>query len=220
MDVRMPGLDGCEACARLRRHGDGQHTPVLMMSCWGDDESVDRAYGAGATDFQTKPLNWRVLRQRVSYMIGAKQTADELRLLAHRDGLTGLANRTQFRTRLDHAIAAASCQGTFLGVIFFDLDGFKQINDTLGHRAGDQVLQAIGRRLVRELRSGDVLLHTSNLEKELAIGRMGGDEFTILAPNLPGAAAATKLADRIRDLLKDPVDLDGVSVPVAASASA
>lgn len=125
--------------------------------------------------------------------------------LAHHDALTGLANRALFRTQLDEALARARRSGENLAVHFLDLDGFKTINDTLGHAMGDQLLKCIADRLQATLRDTD------------KIARLGGDEFAILqlAADLPSGAAV--LAGRIIEAVKEPCVLDGHQILVGTS---
>ena len=88
MDVQMPVLNGFQACAQLRRRRDGAQTPIIMITSCDDPESVERAFDSGATDFQAKPLNWRIVRQRVRYMLTAQRAASELRRLTRDDNFT------------------------------------------------------------------------------------------------------------------------------------
>ena len=106
------------------------------------------------------------------------------------DTLTGLPNRTLFLDRLDHALSQQlrEPEHTF-AVFFLDLDGFKSVNDTLGHAAGDELLMQVGRRLRIFVRPGD------------SVARLGGDEFAILATHTADLADATRLADRIHSVL-------------------
>lgn len=101
-----------------------------------------------------------------------KQAQTEIHHLAYYDNLTGLPNRLLFKDRLDQAIAKAKREHHLLGLLFFDLDRFKIINDTLGHKAGDQLLQTIAQRLKSVVRESDT------------VGRFGGDEFIVLLPSL------------------------------------
>lgn len=124
--------------------------------------------------------------------------------LATHDVLTGLPNRALVLDRLEHALAAAR-PGTTLVVLFVDVDGFKQINDTLGHAAGDAVLVEIARRLSRATRGGDTL------------GRLSGDEFVVVCEDLPGSASEVStcldvLADRFAEVLGHPGRADGPQV--------
>ncbi|MBK3398698.1 MULTISPECIES: EAL domain-containing protein [Methylobacterium] len=117
--------------------------------------------------------------------------------LAHHDGLTGLPNRELFRQRLGDALSAHGAAET--AVLCLDLDGFKGVNDTMGHPAGDQMLRVIARRLEEALRPGDTL------------ARLGGDEFAVVAPVRGAAAEATALADRMIAAARRPVVIDGQS---------
>jgi len=132
------------------------------------------------------------------------RTAEHQRLrhLAGHDALTGVANRAEFRGRLAHALAIGERE---FAVAFCDLDGFKPINDTYGHRVGDSVLVAVADRLRLCLRTGD----------ELA--RIGGDEFTVLLRNVPDAATARHVAERLLAAVRDPFDANGEDVVLGMS---
>ncbi|MEK6375314.1 MAG: EAL domain-containing protein [Acidobacteriota bacterium] len=123
---------------------------------------------------------------------------------ATHDGLTGLPNRTLFLDRLEHAIAAARRSGESVGMIMMDLDRFKEINDTLGHHFGDQLLNEIGRRLTLSLRESDT------------VARLGGDEFGVNF-NAQQPSQAMEVARRISSSLEAPFVLGAVSVDVDAS---
>ena len=217
MDINMPVVDGYEACARLRRRADGARIPILMLTGLDDAEAIARAYAAGATDFQTKPVSWRVLCERVRYMLRGKQDADKLRQLAQYDSLTGLLNRATFRDQLESAIAQGEERGGLLAVIFLDLDCFKEINDTYGHGFGDQVLRLTAERLAGSLRSSDTVMHPDREHVAPSAGRFGGDEFTIIARDIPNPETATALADRIRAAFTNPLHLEGQEVFVTVS---
>jgi diguanylate cyclase (GGDEF)-like protein len=124
---------------------------------------------------------------------------------ATHDGLTGLVNRVLFRDRLEHALARAKRQQTSVAVMVLDLDGFKRVNDTLGHSAGDDLLIEIGRRLKSVLRESDTA------------GRLGGDEFAILIEELQNPDDARHVADRIMATLRPPVILDNKEMTVLGS---
>ncbi|MEQ1544334.1 EAL domain-containing protein [Methyloglobulus sp.] len=206
LDVMMPdGIDGFATCMKLRKLPNGQHIPVLMMTGLEDLESINRAFEAGATDFITKPINIPLLGHRVRYMLKASQTTKSLldserRLhrMAYFDTLTELPNRQFFREHLQHMIALARRQNLKLGILFLDLDGFKRINDTLGHHLGDQVLQETGNRLRKSLRASDALIRVgTNLEGD-SLARLGGDEFTVLLSTIERNEDAATVAERIR----------------------
>ena len=124
---------------------------------------------------------------------------------AMHDELTGLPNRACFYDRTDQALRQAGRDGTCTAVLLFDLDRFKEINDTLGHKYGDRVLCEIGPRIRRALRDADTL------------ARLGGDEFCVLLPNVEGLGAALQVAERVIALLEEPFDIDGMTLTVDAS---
>jgi diguanylate cyclase (GGDEF)-like protein len=121
------------------------------------------------------------------------------------DPLTGLPNRTLMIERTEEAVEEAADAGLHVALFLLDLDRFKEINDTLGHRVGDELLQLVGRRLTAALRPGDV------------IGRLGGDEFAMLVPNLEDPRAALDLAERVRMSLVEPFHYDGLSHEIDGS---
>lgn len=138
--------------------------------------------------------------------ISERQRAEaRIRFLAHHDPLTGLANRTLFTDRLAEVLTEAPHLGTSVAVLCFDLDRFKAVNDLLGHRAGDQLLQTIARHLRREVPSTDI------------VARLGGDEFAVVLTLSPQPAAAASLAERLLQRVDQPFDLDGQCVSVGLS---
>src|SRR6201999_476956 len=114
---------------------------------------------------------------------------------AFHDGLTGLANRVLFRNRLEHAFALAGRDDTTLGVLFIARDDFKEVNDTLGHAVGDQLLIAVAQRIEKAIGAANTA------------ARMGGDEFAVLIENGRDATVAEDVAARVVAALSAPVDV-------------
>jgi diguanylate cyclase (GGDEF)-like protein len=129
----------------------------------------------------------------------------QLTELAMRDGLTGLANRHAFLDLLDRALSTVHRDNAVVGVLFFDVDRFKLVNDSLGHASGDELLVAVAERVQRALRPIDTL------------GRLGGDEFVVLLPALGDSYEAVMIAERIRSSLTEPINILGRRVRVTVS---
>ncbi len=134
-----------------------------------------------------------------------REQEELLQKLAHYDALTGLPNRVLLAHRLQDGMAQARAQGTQLGVAYLDLDGFKPVNDRLGHGAGDRLLVVVAGRLSRALRPQD------------CVARLGGDEFVILMPGLATHGDGERLLQRVMESISSPYTLDTERVAVTAS---
>ncbi len=146
-----------------------------------------------------------------------KNAERQIEELAYVDTLTGLPNRLSFLQRLEREIVRAGFLSNRLAVLFLDMDGFKNINDTLGHTVGDLALQTIGTRLREGVRPTDMVSRLSNDEPELRLARLGGDEFTVLVPRVSSTDEVMQLAERIRDLMTRPFLLEGREVVLTTS---
>jgi len=151
-------------------------------------------------------------RQRVTHYVGIFSDAhtqehilERLHYLAYYDGLTGLPNRRLFLDRLNIALAQARRDKHMLALMFIDLDHFKQINDSKGHKIGDSLLMAVTERLKACLRDGDTL------------ARLGGDEFTVILPALSHPDAATHVARKFLDSYARPVNIEGHELHITGS---
>ncbi|HKX93816.1 MAG TPA: EAL domain-containing protein [Methylibium sp.] len=367
LDAKMPGMDGFEACRRLRRLPGFEMLPVLMLTGLDDPESIRQAYEAGATDFFVKSTQWSLLEMRLRHLLRASRTVrdldrsnnklaraqalarlgsfewwrgrdhielspdglamfglpagepvtlrrllrlladvkrraplvdrlhdtlrsgtpfsddisvevrfgrprlegteervvrtvrveaepsfdehgavigytgfvqdvterrlamDRIRHLADFDTLTKLPNRGNLLRRADRAVEHAQRMNHHVGVLLIDLDRFKEINDTLGHKAGDEVLREVAERLKGCVRHSDVvpdpgtdLAATRAHRQYEGIGRLGGDEFVALLPDLPSDPAKAdeaveSVAQRVLEVMREPVVIDGKDYFVTAS---
>ncbi len=346
LDVKMPKMDGYEVCEQIRRRADGKETPIIMVTGLEDDDSIERAYQVGATDFITKPVVWTILSHRVRYLLRAGKAFKALRLneerlvqaqrvasmgnwdwdiindrihwskelyrifkqpldtpefsfhqsmsfvhpdeqqnvrevidsalnnnkpyniefkiirtdgtqltveqqaevvcnsqgvpvrmygtiqdvssrklaenrirqLAYYDHLTGLPNRQMFYETMKRAMVSCQRDGTKLALIFLDLDRFKEVNDTLGHNAGDDLLKNIAQYLTKSIRASDVFtLAGVNDNSEASLSRLGGDEFTILLPYLKEVDVAAHVCNRVLDQLRLPMKIGGQNLTVTGS---
>ena len=143
-------------------------------------------------------LNFRDVSER-------KGLEEQLRQLAFHDPLTLLANRSLFRNRVEHALTLAHRSRQLVTVMLLDLDNFKNVNDSLGHAAGDRLLQAAAQRLVKATRPSDT------------VARLGGDEFAVLLEGITTAGDVERIAAEITQSFNSPLLLDGSETPMAAS---
>ena len=199
LDVMMPRLDGNEVARRIKADRDLPFIPIIMQTALDSVESKVEGLGAGADDYITKPINFEELQARVRAMLRIKALQDELKRrerelaaaneklthIAVTDVLTGLYNRRHLEQRLremfDHSLRLHEP----LAVVMFDLDHFKDINDSFGHQAGDAVLRDVASLLRQAVREID------------RIGRYGGEEFMAILPGTVLDAAVT-FAERAR----------------------
>jgi predicted signal transduction protein with EAL and GGDEF domain len=146
-----------------------------------------------------------------------RKSEEDIRRLAYFDSLTGLPNRRFIIEHLEREVHHAAQVNGQVALLFVDLDGFKRINDSMGHNAGDELLQAVARLLRGQLRSTDVVSRMGVLAPRLDVGRLGGDEFTIVVANVEGEAEASSIARRINDVLREPMTIAGRQMVVTAS---
>lgn len=193
LDAVMPEMDGFECCAQLQTLPNAVYTPVLMITGLNDQQSVDRAFDAGAIDYVTKPIHWSVLRQRVSRLIQQSQLCQQLEAANHMlqrlvlvDSLTQIANRRHFDDCFQQAWRRLAREQLPLALILCDVDFFKRYNDAYGHQAGDEYLRQIAQALkVPGKRPADL------------VARYGGEEFVVLLPNTD-RGGAIHIAEQIQ----------------------
>jgi diguanylate cyclase (GGDEF)-like protein len=142
---------------------------------------------------------------RIGVALSNSARGEQLYRQAHFDGLTGLPNRLLFRDRLSQELASAADGRQRGALLYVDLDHFKKVNDTVGHSAGDQLLQVVAQRLRACVKEGDT------------VARLGGDEFTIILRAVASADAAQRVAERVIDLLEEAVNIGGRDHFVRAS---
>jgi diguanylate cyclase (GGDEF)-like protein/PAS domain S-box-containing protein len=350
IDIEMPDIDGFATCAAIRNLPNGKNIPVVMMTVTEDAEKIAQAYTSGATDFVVKPINWKVLTQRLRYMVKAsrniykleqselrltkakkmarlgywewqinsnilywsdefyemiglrkehfipdnlnykdyileadkayvveqlqnvintkqattfecrvitatnqqrfisqqvepvkdhkgnlisligtvqditerKEQDNKIRHLAYYDEITQLPNRAFFLQFLAKTLELSQRNNRNFAVLFLDLDGFKGVNDTYGHQAGDQLLLEISKRLTEGLRCSDLASrYFDHFDHKVDVARLGGDEFTILLNELTRPEDAATVAERIQRWVTEPVVLGdrlihiGVSIGIA-----
>jgi two-component system cell cycle response regulator len=212
LDIEMPGLDGYQVLARLKADGEVSDIPVVFLTGRTGTDDMVAGLRAGAHDYLKKPFEPAELLARIGGAVRIKRLQDELRMrneqldqLSRVDGLTGLHNRRHLDEELVKEGNTARRHQQPLAVLMLDIDHFKHVNDEEGHPAGDRVLQEFALRLQATVRSGTI------------VGRWGGEEFLVIAPQT-NAADAMILGERIRKAIADqPVDLGDHSIPITVS---
>jgi two-component system, cell cycle response regulator len=187
-DWIMPDIDGLELCKRIRAQPSLQYTYIILLTSMDGKGSYLEGMDAGADDFITKPFDEEQLAARLRVAERIIALHQKLHIQATHDHLTGVWNRAAIMGHLRGEVERARRQSSHMGVIIADLDYFKRINDTYGHRTGDAVLQEAARRMRLALRPYDRL------------GRYGGEEFLIIASDCDLSQTAA-LAERIRSFM-------------------
>lgn len=212
LDRQMPNVGGLDVCRAIRKGGAEPYTYVILLT--GEDREHDLLEGfeAGADEYITKPFEARELQARVrtgarivelqEQLIAARE---ELRIDGMHDSLTRALNRVAFFEIFDREVARARRKHGAVSLIMADVDHFTAINDRYGHPAGDAVLREVARRLRASLRATD------------AVGRYGGEEFIVVAPDC-SVQEAIKLAERFRNAISaSPIHLGDRDLQVTMS---
>ncbi|MHB1174949.1 MAG: diguanylate cyclase domain-containing protein [Sulfuriferula sp.] len=210
LDLQMPGMDGFQVMENLKECEMDGYVPIIVITAQPGHKL--RALTSGARDFIAKPFDLIEVKTRIHNMLEVrllyKQLEDysrALESLALHDPLTGLPNRRLLMDRLSLAIAHAHRNNRIMAVMYLDLDGFKLINDTLGHDAGDILLQMVADRLVAAVRQEDT------------VSRLGGDEFVIGLAELNHADGVVNLVSKVIEAVAQPYSIQGRNVNITAS---
>ena len=171
LDINMPSLNGYEVCLRIRQSFALDDLPVIFLTSREDTDSITKGFHAGASDFVSKTAVSEILLARVNVQIRLARTLRYLRDISLTDDLTGAYNRRHAMYSLREWFARSKRYGTHFSLIYFDLNGLKQINASYGHQRGDLLLRAVVNACKKLLRESDLLF------------RMGGDEFMVLCPD-------------------------------------
>jgi len=211
LDLRMPGMDGFQVMESLKEIETDGYLPVLAVTAQPAHKL--RALQSGAKDFVSKPFDLAEVLMRVHNMLevrllhkAARDYGKMLESLALNDPLTGLANRRLLADRMSMALVHARRNKSAMAVVYLDLDGFKRINDTLGHGAGDILLKLVAERLVATVRQEDT------------VARVGGDEFILALWHVSGADYAATAASRAIEAVSQPYGIEGNTVSITTSA--
>ncbi|MEO5899961.1 MAG: diguanylate cyclase [Ilumatobacteraceae bacterium] len=212
LDIEMPGLDGHQVLVRLKDDEQLRDIPVVFLTGRTTTEEMVAGLRAGAHDYLKKPFEPAELIARIGGAVRIKRLQDELRerndqldRLSRIDPLTGCYNRRHIDEQLLRHASSARRRAQPMAVLMLDIDHFKRVNDTEGHPGGDIVLQQVVHRLQNAVRVDDL------------VGRWGGEEFVIIAPQTD-LAGGMLLAERVRLAVADtPMDLGDHSITVTVS---
>lgn len=223
MDVYMDGMDGIEACHRIKEAPAFKDVPVVVVTSIGDSEVLEKAFAAGAVDYIVKPFKEIEFLARVRSVLRMKNEMDRrkmreaelvevthqleeanrrLRLFSYKDGLTDITNRRYFDEFIAREWGRAMRQQSPLSLILADIDYFKAYNDRFGHIEGDECLKKVAGALAASVhRSGDF------------VSRYGGEEFAVVLP-VTDEAGAKVVAERIIQSIR------GLDIPHPGSSAA
>jgi diguanylate cyclase (GGDEF)-like protein len=208
-DFSMPTFNGHDALDIVRRHN--LDIPFIFVSGTIGEERAVAAIKQGAQDYLIKGHLKRLasavereLREAVTRREN-REAQKRLHFLANYDALTGLPNRVLFIDRLSHSLRVAQRSSGLVGVLYLDLDNFKDVNDSLGHNAGDALLKTVADRLTQAVRTSDT------------VARLSGDEFALILTNLDHREDAAVAARKIIDQLSHPLDVVEQTLQIRAS---
>jgi diguanylate cyclase (GGDEF)-like protein len=214
LDVNMPEVTGLDILNGMRGDDALEHIPVIVLTGATDSATKLLALGLGATDVLGKPVDPSELALRVRNTLTAKAYQDRL---LNFDELTGLPNRRLFMKQCANALTSTGEVASECALLLIGLDHFQQVNDSLGTEIGDGLLKAVAAALEEHTRESDLPGLSEMSEEEIALSRVGGDEFALLIRNLPHVEIADLLSRRILSMLEKPFHLSGREVHVTAS---
>lgn len=204
LDWLMPGMDGVEVCRRVKAMPHNRFSYIIMLTSRSSTSDIVEALEAGADDLVGKPFEPEEMKVRLRVGERILSLQHQLLIKASHDELTGLMNRRVLMDMGQREFGNARRGTTNVSLLLLDVDHFKQVNDTYGHPAGDEVLREVARRLQDTLRVGDI------------VGRYGGEEFMILLPRCD-LHIAKVVAERLRAAIAVPMQLGAHELPVTIS---
>jgi diguanylate cyclase (GGDEF)-like protein len=209
MDYDLPDGDGLMFGRRVQEHLDGELATVYLTGEDSEDDefAASMALQLGSAEFLCKQhVHGPIVKRAINYAIARRNFLTELNNLGQYDPITRLPNRSLFTNMLDRAISKATRNDATFGLLILDLDRFKDINDTLGHSFGDELLQHVSQRLEHNVRRSDF------------VSRLGADEFAIIAEDVPSSDSIETLARNLIQSLPKRFNIAGHMVTLSASA--
>jgi len=220
LDVQMPIMDGYEAAELLREEEQTQHIPIIFITAvHRDEQHILKGYSSGAIDYITKPVQPDILAAKISLFMelwrlrfGLEQEIitrstleDKNKFLADHDILTNLPNRRRLFLEIERATARSDREGKEFALLFVDIDGFKSVNDSLGHKIGDCVLIQMAERFSRLVRKTDT------------VARFGGDEFVILLTDIDDSQHLIGRIEQVLTSAKQIITIEHEEIALSAS---
>jgi diguanylate cyclase (GGDEF)-like protein len=204
LDLTLPDADRLDGLTEIKNVAP--EAPIVVVTADNDAGRGIKAVQSGAQDYLMKgQMDSAQLSRAVRFAIERGRAEQQLAHRALHDDLTGLPNRVLFLDRLTYSLAQSVRQDSKLGIFFLDLDGFKDVNDRLGHLAGDALLRAMAGRLLGWVRPGDT------------VSRFGGDEFTVLVREVGGPEEAAQIGERLTEAVRSPVSIEGKEISLTPS---
>ena len=210
LDLQMPGLNGFQVMKGLKEIAQGGYLPVLALTAQPSFKMA--ALEAGARDFISKPFDLLEVHKRIHNMLEVRLLYKELaqyskaqQELALHDPLTGLPNRRLLEDRIETTLQHARRNRHKAAIMYLDLDGFKEINDTYGHAYGDEVLKIVAQRLL------------ANSLKEDTVARLGGDEFMVVLGEVSSLADAQGPAAKLVEAVSEPFFINDLTLRLSTS---
>lgn len=212
--IDFEGEDGLRLCSQFRTQEETRHLPILLLLEEMDFSRLAKGLDLGVTDYLVKPLDRGELLARAKTQVRRRRYHDRLRArieksmsMAFTDSLTGLYNRRYLTTHLDRKLMGIAQSGRPVSVAVFDVDHFKEVNDTYGHGVGDEVLKGLAKAVMDNVRSVDL------------VARHGGEEFVVVMPDTPSDNAQS-VAERLRACVAEAVfPVEGKDEPLAVTIS-
>ncbi len=206
--------DALRLCSQLRSQPETRHGPILLLVPEGAEERLAKGLELGINDYLVRPVEQDELIARSWTQIRRKRYEERLRETyvvsvnaAVTDSLTGLYNRRYLESHFDRSSGRLKDEGKAISLLMLDIDHFKRVNDTYGHDAGDQVLQAVAKRIISNLRGFDTAV------------RFGGEEFVILLPDAPLSVAVSTAERLCKSVSSAPVPAANCAEPISITAS-
>ena len=204
LDVSMPGMTGFQALDEIRSFLGEKYIPVIFLTASIKIDDKLRALHGGAVDYLIKPVSQPELIARIKNFLELKKKHDKLKEEATFDWMTGALNKGYFLQRAKEELEKSLRNRVALTFMLIDIDRFKEINDTLGHIAGDRTIREFARRLKKVTRKVDL------------IGRFGGDEFVIMLAH-KNKEEAKIVADRIKKVCEKAFSFEGSKIAITLS---